>query len=429
MKCASFITMKTTLVLSILLAAGVCAAEAPGKKALTAALQEALAKEDLTAVREAAAAARRALGDKAGVPEVEDKFQSVPQDGRWLSSAEAQPGFTPHAAQLEKLIWWRVGLDPAKLAQPLRAPASLLSGCVAVCRAKLDGADRALVLAMDAADFLMWAQAQAGSGVFPFPAARGTSSARAMEAATGFFGKAEKAGKLDQVVRNGWAYDDLGDGGLQFDNGECGVAMFELYELTRDAKHLDSARKSADWAATRSLCPNWNYNSFSVHLLAKAFAVTGEKRYLEAARKKALVGVIPGQLTDGPHAGRWMDAHNARPAYHYIMLRALGQLAAVLPKDDPDRAETLRALTLGLRARNQEIITQGVMNKEKAIEALLLVHRWFSEEKSFLKESLSADALDVLGKLVSEQSRRGQSPLSPREWGLFLEAAKMRESR
>ena len=429
MKCASFITMKTTLILSILLAAGACAAEAPGKKALAAALQEALAKEDLTAVREAAAAARRALGDQAGVPEMEDKFQSVPQNARWLSAAEAQPGFTPHAAQLEKLIWWRVGLDPAWLTQPLRAPASLLSGCVAVCRAKLDGADRALVLARDAADFLMWAQAQAGSGVFPFPAAHGTSSARAMEAATGFFSKAEKAGKLDQVVRNGWAYDDLGDGGLQFDNGECGAAMFELYELTHDAKHLDSARKSADWAATRSLCPNWNYNSFSVYLLAKAFAVTGEKRYLEAARKKALVGVIPGQLTDGPHAGRWMDAHNARPAYHYIMLRALGQLASVMPKGDADRPEVLRALTLGLRARNQEIMTQGVMNKEKAIEALLLVHRWFSEEKSFLKESLSADALDVLGRLVSEQSRRGQSPLSPREWGLFLEAAKMRESR
>lgn len=417
-------TTKTILVLSILLAAGASAAEAPGKKALTAALQEALAKEDLTAVREAAAAVRRALGDMAGVPEVEDKFQPVPKGGKSLSPAEAQPGFTPHAAPLEKLIWWRAGLDPARLTQPLRAPASLLSGCVAVCRAKLDGAERALVLANDAADFLMWAQAQAGSGVFPFPAARGTSSARAMEAATGFFSKAEKAGKLDQIVRNGWAYDDLGDGGLQFDNGECGVAMFELYELSRDTKRLDSARKAADWAATRSLCPNWNYNSFSVYLLAKAFAVTGEKRYLAAARKKALVGVIPGQLTDGPHAGRWMDAHNARPAYHYIMLRALGQLTAVMPKDDPDRAEILRSLTLGLRARNQEILTKGVMNKEKSIEALLLMQQWFSEEKAFLKESLSTDALDVLGKLVSEQSRRGQSPLSPREWGLFLEAAK-----
>ena len=420
--------MKAFILLCGLLGVGAVAADSPRKQPFITELQAALAKEDLTAVRETVTAARRALGDKAGVPEVEDKYVAVPKGGRWLSPAEAQRGFTPQFPQLEKLIWWRVGLDPTKLTQPLRAPASVLAGCVAVSRAKLDGAERSMVIAKDAAEFLMWAQAQAGSGVFPFPAARGTSGARAMAVATGFLDKAEKAGRFGQVVRNGWAFDDLGDGGLQFDNCECGVAMFELYELTKDARQLASARKAADWAAARPLCVNWNYNSFSVYLLAKAFEVTGERHYLESARKKALIGVIPGQLTDGPHAGRWIDAHNARPAYHYIMLRALGQLASVLPKDDPDRAEVLHALTLGLRARNHEIVTKGVMNKDKAIEALLLVSHWFREEKAFLKESLSADAFDVLGKLVSEQSREGRSPLGPREWGLFLEAAK-RQSR
>lgn len=409
------------------LAAGAAAAEAPGNKSLAVALQEALAKEDLAAVREVVATAQRTSGDKAGVPEVGDKYVAVPKNGQWLTPAEVQPGFTPQLARLEKLIWWRVGLDPTKLTQPLRAPASVLSGCVAACRAKLDGADRSLAIAKDAAEFLIWAQEQGGSGVFPFPAARGTSDAHAMAVATGFLDKAEKAGKLGQIVRNGWAVDDLGDGGLQFDNGECGVAMFELYELTKDTNHLDSARKAADWAAASPLCANWNYNSFSVYLLAKAFQATGEKHYLTAATKKALVGVIPGQLADGPHAGRWVDAHNARPAYHYIMLRALGQLASVMPREDPSRAEVLRALTLGLRTRNQEIITQGVMNKDKAIEALLLlVNRWFSEDKAMLHESLAAGALDAVGKLVSEQSRQGQSPLGPREWGLFLEAAKRR---
>ncbi|NDE97126.1 MAG: hypothetical protein EB034_02425 [Verrucomicrobia bacterium] len=290
-------------------------------------------------------------------------------------------------------------------------------------QAKLDGAERSLAIAKEAAEFLMWAQTQAGSGGFPFPAARGTSDARAMEVATRFLDKADKAGKLSEVVRNGWAFDDLGDGGLQFDNGECGVAMFELYELTKDARHLASARKAADWAAARPLCANWNYNSFSVYLLAKAAEVTGEKNYCGAALQKAIVGVIPGQLTDGLHAGRWMDAHNARPAYHYIMLRALGQLAAVLPPDEPQRAVVMRALALGLRTRNQEIVAQGVMNKDKAIEALIMMNRWFSRDKAWLRETATINALDALGKLVSEQSRRGQNPLGPREWGLFLEMA------
>lgn len=49
----------------LVLAVGASAAEAPSKHSLAVALQEALAKEDLTAVRAAAAAGRRALGDKA----------------------------------------------------------------------------------------------------------------------------------------------------------------------------------------------------------------------------------------------------------------------------------------------------------------------------------------------------------------------------
>ena len=287
-------------------------AEAPSL-APSAALAAALAREDLPAVRAAVAAERELLGSRAGEPEVPDEFRPVPQDGTLLTRTEAMRGFTPQFAALEKLRWWKVGVDPTTLTAPLRGPASVIAGNVAAVRAKLDGAERSLAIARDAAEFLLWAQQQAGSGGFPFPAARGTSTARAMEVATRFLAKAEKAGKLDLVVRNGWAFDDLGDGGLQFDNGECGVAMFELYEVTKDPRHLDSAR-GPPTGPCRPLCPNWNYNSFSVYLLAKAHAVTGEAKYLDAAIRKARIGVIPGQLTDGPRAGRgWIHTTRARP--------------------------------------------------------------------------------------------------------------------
>jgi uncharacterized protein YyaL (SSP411 family) len=236
-----------------------------------------------------------------------------------------------------------------------------------------------------------------------------------------FLARAEREGRLAEVVHRGWAVDDANDGGLQFDNGEAGVALFELYAATKDEKYLSSARKAADWAEQRPLARNWNYNSFSVALLAEAFRATGERRYLDAAVHKARVGVIPGQLTDGPHAGRWVDAHNARPAYHYIMMRGLAQLAAVLPTDDPARAEIMRSLTLGLKTRNAELLDRGAANKDKAMEALLIVNRAFAGDAAFLRESHSAAALDALGKLVSDQYRRGAAPLGPREWGLFLE--------
>jgi hypothetical protein len=391
------------------------------KAAIAEALTKATAANDLDAIRAATAEMRARLGDKAGFPEVADELRAVPADAKILTREEVQRGFTPHFAELEKMRWWNVGTDPTKLSAPLRGVGSVIAGNVAAARAKLDGAERSLAITKQAADFLIWAQEQAGPGCYPFPAARGTSSARAMAVATRFLEMAEKTGKLSEIVRNGWVFDDLGDGGLQFDNGECGVAMFDLYELTKDARHLDSARKAAAWALTRPLCANWNYNSFSVRLLARAFATTGDAKYLDAAVRKARLGVIPGQLTDGPRAGRWIDPHNARPAYHYIMMCALAQLAAVMPPSHEHRAEITRSLALGLAARNAEMVTRGVMNKDHAIETLLLVQRSFANDSAFLVDTKSTDALRSLELLVSAEAHRGKLPLSPGAWGKLLE--------
>jgi rhamnogalacturonyl hydrolase YesR len=78
------------------------------------------------------------------------------------------------------------------------------------------------------------------------------------------------------IVVNDWIPDDRTDGGLQFDNGLCGRALISAWELTKDARYLDAARKSGDWAMSRPLVENWNYNAFSVGLLARLATVTGE---------------------------------------------------------------------------------------------------------------------------------------------------------
>jgi hypothetical protein len=375
---------------------------------------------ELETVRARVAALRRQLGSRAGEPEVPDKFIAIPADAAWLTSAEAQRGFAAALPRLEKLTWWRPGLDPTRLTHPLREPAAVISGCVEACRARLDGADRALALAKAAAEFLLWAQAEAGTGVFPFPAVRGHGSNAAFAAADRYLQRAAETGTLEKVVRHGWIIDDGSDGGLQFDHAEAGVALLDLATVADDPRYLASARKAADWAVTRPIVPNWNYNSFSVHLLARAFAATQEPRYLAAAKQKALLGVLPGQLIDGPHAGRWLDPHNARPAYHYIMMRALTALATVLPKDDPARPEILQALQRGLRARNEDFLGPGAPNKDKAMEALILVQRTFADDAAFLRASRTTAALEALGRLVSAEFRRGAAPLGPREWPLFL---------
>ena len=156
-------------------------------------------------------------------------------------------------------------------------------------------------------------------------------------------------------------------------------------------------------------------------LLAKAHQVTGEQHYHEAALKKALLGVIPGQLNDGPRAGRWLDPHNARPAYHYIMMASLTRLAAALPADHTDRTAILHSLQLGLSTRNHEMAAKGVMNKDSAMECLLITTKLFRHDTDFLNETRTSAALDVLLRLASEEYRRGKLPLGPRSWGEMLE--------
>lgn len=384
-------------------------------------LPEAVRREDPEAIRAAVAELRSSLGDKAGEPEVPDTYLEIPAGGAPLTQSEARRGFAAKFQSLEKLCWWKPGLDPTKLTHALREPASMLGGCAAALRAKLDGDKRTRELGTEAADFLIWAQEQAGSGGFPFPAARGERGSRAFQAADNLLNRIEEAGKLEQAIHNGWVIDDLGNGGLQFDNAEAGVAMFEWYALTREARHLASARKAADWAARQPQCVNWNYNAFSVWLLARSYRDTGDTNHLAIARRKALLGVMPGQMTDGPRAGRWVDQHNARPAYHYIMLRALAELAVALPESDPDRAAVMKTLTLGLKARNAEIVERGIMNKDMAAEVLVQVSESFAHDQSFLKESRTADAMAVFARAIGSTARKGGSPLSPRPWGLFLE--------
>jgi hypothetical protein len=409
-----------------------------------AALAEALAKQDHDAIKIAVAMINESMGKKQGLPESRDQFIRIPFDVPLLTKAEAIGSMPASAAYIARHRWWHIGIDPTKLSSPLRESASAIVGLLAFSRAsqlvsdgghanKLTGSiesapasDQYVEAARAAGDLLIWAQAQAGSGVFPFPASRGNVNTAAFRSAARQLARAEKKG-VTNITKNGWAIEDDGDGGLQFDNGECGVAMFALYEATQDNKYLNAAVRSAEWAMQRPLVPNWNYNSFSVRLLARAYLVTGNKSFLDSATQKALLGVIPGQLTQGENKGRWGDAHNARPTYHYIMLDSLVELVAAMRKAKVDRDSAansvINALRIGLVARNRDLLPtgKGASTKETAMYALLRVNSVFAGDAEFLHATHSREALDGLTKLVSAQFRRGLPPIAPGAWGLLVE--------
>jgi hypothetical protein len=408
------------------------------------ALREALARQDLIEIHNAVAVINERFGTKQGVPETPDQFTRIPFNAPLLAKVEAVASMPAIAAYIARHRWWRIGLDPTKMSRPLREPASAIIGLLAFSRVSqttnvasdvikasgpntlMPAHDRYLDTAREAGDFLLWAQAQAGSGVFPFPASRGNTDSTAFRSASRQLARAEKKG-LANVIKNGWAIEDDDDGGLQFDNGECGLAIFALYEATHDKKYLNAAVRSAQWAMQRPLVANWNYNSFSVRLLARAYVVTGNKAFLDGATQKALLSVIPGQLTRGENKGRWADAHNARPTYHYIMLDSLVELVNAMRKAKRDKdsasASVINALRLGLIARNQDFLPngEGAATKETAMYALLKVNRLFADDTEFLRATQARDALDGLIKLVSAQFRRGLAPLAPGAWGLLVE--------
>ena len=362
------------------------------------------------------------LGDQAGVPEAADESRPVPKDAKPLAADELASAFDAQLATIGRQKWWKIDLDPTKTNHALREVAAVVDGCLAARRAGAAKADEWLKTATDAGDFLVWAQERAGTGVFPFPAVR-NGSGKAFEVAERRFKQAEKDGKLDEVIKNGWAVEDFDDGGLQFDNGLAGVALVRLFEATKDDKYKKSAVRAADWARTRRVVPNWNYNCFSVLLLAEAYHITGDDKSLASAKTKTRLGVLPGQLTDGPHKGRWADAHNARTAYHYILVRGLAALAAVMPKDDPDLPAVVESLRLALNARNPDF-EKGLVNADSAVEALLVVKGLPTHVAEKLTGCNTDEALATLERYAADGFRAKKMPLGPAAWGQLLACRK-----
>ncbi|HEY1052683.1 MAG TPA: hypothetical protein VGE39_23090 [Prosthecobacter sp.] len=170
---------------------------------------------------------------------------------------------------------------------------------------------------------------QRPEGHFPFPDLRGKNIRFGDMIMRQF-----KAAKAE--VKDGWVITPDAAGGTQFDTGLCGTALLLAGKRNANETWMKAGLRAADWALAQECCANFNYNAFSVSLLAHAFRVTGQTRYLDAAMAKFRVGVAPGQAPNG----RWMDPHNARTVYHVIILRALGDLGSALPAERrTERAE------------------------------------------------------------------------------------------
>ena len=311
--------------------------------------REALAAKDAEATRKAVQEAVEILGPWAGNPETATRY-FPPIDRSAFPIAKVRDHWLKEIDRGKRGLPWLKNPtgDPTRMQAGLREVAWPLDALARTAMLFPEYREEITAIVREGADWLIGLQHL--SGVFPFPVGPGLKPrdkvghivARAMK-------------EHPEIVVAGWIPDDASDGGLQFDNGLCGRALVSIWELTRDEKYLEAARMSGDWAISRPLVSNWNYNAFSVGLLARLATATGEAKYLDAAIEKAQIGVLPGQMANG----RWFDAHNACAVYHNILMRELLELLHALPEKHPFRPTLSDAVTRGLNQSAEETISNG----------------------------------------------------------------------
>lgn len=341
--------------------------------------KRALAAEDAAAVRASVVKATAALGPWAGNPETATRY-FPPVVTTAFDPAAAREWWLKEIKRGVRGLPWRKNPsgDPRQMLAGLREAAWPLDSLARTAFLFPQQREELTAIVREGADWLI--QLQHSSGVFPFPIGPGLKPR-------------EKVGYIVQraikehpeMVVNDWIPDDGTDGGLQFDNGLCGRALVSAWHLTQDERYLNAARKSGDWAMKRPLVSNWNYNAFSVGLLARLAKATGNDTYLAAAVKKADTGVLPGQMP----SGRWFDAHNACAVYHNILMRDLLELFHALPADHLFRPTLLDALTRGLNQAADETLAKGYTGTWTDSFALGL--QWIGENPKW-RQALNACA-------------------------------------
>ena len=314
--------------------------------------RSALEAEDQVAVRAAVAKAISVLGPWAGNPETATRYYP-PIVTAPFDAAKAREWWLREIDRGKRGLPWENNPtgDPRAMQAGLRQAAFPLDGLARTALLTPEHREELTTQVRVGADWLI--KLQHPSGVFPFPIGPGLNPRDKVGSIV-----AKAILEHPEIVVNDWIPDDKTDGGLQFDNGLCGKALLSAWELTRDERYRAAARRAGDWAITRPLVSNWNYNAFSVGLLARLAEVTQEEEratYLAAAVKKAEAGVLPGQMP----GGRWFDAHNACAVYHNILLRELLELLHVLPADHVFRPTLLDAVKRGLNQAADETLSHG----------------------------------------------------------------------
>ena len=322
-------------------------------------LRKALAEKDEKAAKEACDRIVEAMGPWAGNPEVAPRYYKPVERSKPDPEAVWNLWREIDRRTRRDALWVAApDGDPKRMTKGLRAAGRPVIAYSVLFRLEADERKRkdCLRLVREGADYLL--KLQRKDGLFPFPDLRGKHPR--------FGPLIEKLlRRKPEALVDGWIVDDL-NGDLRYDNGICGVALVEAYEATKEKKYLEGARKACDWVVKRPLSTNWNYNAFSVWLLARYARAGGGKRYLDAALEILKIGVLPGQMRNG----RWWDPHNARLVYHGIIVRGMLEAYRALDEAHGFRESLRDSLTRALDNAAAQIRKNGASSNSTTTEVL-----------------------------------------------------------
>jgi hypothetical protein len=359
------------------------------------ALDAATAKGDANEVRAAVAEMRKTFGDQAGLPDA--RRPGVRAKPHSLSETEAVKLFLS-ALKSEDRSTREIAAGRPVGNNMLRLYADIVQGCCDIRPAvrrrqpqRLADLDRLVAGACSILTHL-----QQPAGYFPLPDLRGKNIR---------FG--EMTEKLlatqPEGVKDGWIIAVDPAGGTQFDNGVCGVALLSAGAEYKRDEWTRAGWRAADWALQQRCVPNFNYNAFSVGLLAHASRVAHDNRYLAGALRKFRVGVAPGQVENG----RWVDAHNARTVYHLIILRALHDLWVA---QTAGREEVAAVATKAVTALLDEYAAAGITTT--ALDELLRHEKLNPKPDPRLRGAIEMTASVIYEKCARGGNTRAGAPFT-----------------
>ena len=282
------------------------------------------------------------LGARAGLPDLRRKGENpkvmpiMPADlaGLFVRILDAEKN---------RLAPFVAGKPPTGLLA--RDAASIAAGCLAmrpiIARhqpARIESLDQLIAGCCEIMIAL-----QTDKGFFKFPDLRGKQI---------HFGEMIES-IAEQSVTNldsGWVVVPLPEGASFVDAGECGMALLRAGAEFKKPAWTAAGRKAADWTLAAHPSVNHHENAFVVSLLAETHRRTSDARFREAALRWWKLGLAPGMAANG----RWLDGENARTSNLMIILRAMNDLAEILPAG-ADR----EAIITGARKTLTEILIEA----------------------------------------------------------------------